>query len=111
MPRRDHHHGVRHSEPSPRPLILEPGRHDAQLCGRPDAVGIVRSPARRPWPASARGEDGEYVSEKDHGYNFEVPANAQIRRSFDPVPLKDMGRFNHEAVAVDRRRLGYRLPD
>ncbi len=37
---------------------------------------------------------------KDHGYNFEVPATAQIGLA-DPVPLKAMGRFNHEAVAVD----------
>jgi secreted PhoX family phosphatase len=34
-----------------------------------------------------------------HGYNFEVPASAT--GPVDPVPLKDMGRFNHEAVAVD----------
>lgn len=38
----------------------------------------------------------------DHGFNFEVPARADIQL-VDPVPLKDMGRFNHEAVAVDPR--------
>lgn len=38
--------------------------------------------------------------EKDHGYNFEVPASKKIRLA-NPIPLKDMGRFNHEAVAVD----------
>ncbi len=38
--------------------------------------------------------------EKDHGYNFEV--RAQFRGGLaDPVPLTAMGRFNHEAVAVD----------
>ncbi len=37
---------------------------------------------------------------KDHGYNFEVPASS-VRRLCDPVPLKAMGRFNHEAIAVD----------
>lgn len=37
--------------------------------------------------------------EKDHGYNFEVFANDKIRPTA-PVPLKAMGRFNHEAVAV-----------
>ncbi len=36
----------------------------------------------------------------DHGYPFEVPATAEPRLA-DPVPLKAMGRFNHEAVAVD----------
>ena len=36
--------------------------------------------------------------EKDHGYNFEVPASASVHLT-DPVPIKPMGRFNHEAVA------------
>ena len=38
--------------------------------------------------------------EKNHGYNFEVPATAHpvLAR---PVPLKAMGRFNHEAIAVE----------
>ena len=38
--------------------------------------------------------------EKDHGYNFEVPGVAD-GRLVEPVPLKAMGRFQHEAVAVD----------
>ncbi|MEX2216517.1 MAG: alkaline phosphatase PhoX [Phycisphaeraceae bacterium] len=38
---------------------------------------------------------------RDHGFNFEVPALAD--GPCDPVPLKAMGRFNHEAVAVDPR--------
>lgn len=37
--------------------------------------------------------------EQPHGYLFEVPADAD--GPVDPVPLKDMGRFVHEAVAVD----------
>lgn len=36
---------------------------------------------------------------KDHGWVFEVPARAT--GPVDPVPLKAMGRFNHEAAAVD----------
>jgi secreted PhoX family phosphatase len=36
----------------------------------------------------------------DHGYNFDVPASAQPALA-KAVPLKAMGRFNHEAVAVD----------
>ena len=39
--------------------------------------------------------------ETDHGYNFEVPALA--RGLVEPTPLKAMGRFYHEAVAVDAR--------
>lgn len=35
----------------------------------------------------------------DHGWVFEVPAGAT--GLVDPVPLKAMGRFNHEAAAVD----------
>lgn len=37
--------------------------------------------------------------EKDHGYVFEVPA--KHKGLVEPVPIKAMGRFNHEAVAVD----------
>jgi secreted PhoX family phosphatase len=36
---------------------------------------------------------------QDHGWVFEVPASATS--AIDPVPLKAMGRFNHEAAAVD----------
>lgn len=36
---------------------------------------------------------------KNHGYNFEVPASAN--GPVTAVPLKEMGRFAHEAVAVD----------
>ncbi|GAB3653577.1 PhoX family protein [Glycomyces tarimensis] len=35
----------------------------------------------------------------EHGYVFEVPPDAP--QEVDPVPLKEMGRFVHEAVAVD----------
>ena len=38
---------------------------------------------------------------EDHGYNFEVPAAAN--GLVTPVPLKAMGRFAHEAIAVDPR--------
>ncbi|MGE0552813.1 MAG: alkaline phosphatase PhoX, partial [Gemmatimonadales bacterium] len=37
--------------------------------------------------------------ERPHGYVFEVPAAA--RSAVTPVPLKAMGRFVHEAVAID----------
>jgi secreted PhoX family phosphatase len=38
---------------------------------------------------------------KPHGYCFEVPASAN--NNLAPVPLKAMGRFTHETVAVDKR--------
>ena len=43
------------------------------------------------------GRDEGY--DEPHGYIFEVPAAAE--GPVDPVPLKAMGRFVHEAVAVD----------
>jgi secreted PhoX family phosphatase len=47
-------------------------------------------------------KEGAYqeTAEKDHGYVFEVPATEDISLA-PPVPIKAMGRFNHEAVAVD----------
>jgi uncharacterized protein len=38
-------------------------------------------------------------AETNHGYNFEIPAVG--KKLVIPVPLKAMGRFNHEAVCVD----------
>ncbi len=45
---------------------------------------------------SRAGEDG---LSQDHGWVFEVPA--AHRGLVHPVPLKAMGRFNHEAACVD----------
>ncbi len=39
------------------------------------------------------------TANRDHGWVFEVPANAE--RQVEPVPLTAMGRFNHEAACVD----------
>lgn len=36
---------------------------------------------------------------KDHGFVFEVPMNS--KEMVTPIPIKTMGRFNHEAVAID----------
>ena len=38
-------------------------------------------------------------TEQDHGYNFEIPAVTNPTM-VPPIPLRDMGRFNHEAVCV-----------
>ncbi|MDJ0618795.1 MAG: DUF839 domain-containing protein [Calothrix sp. MO_192.B10] len=48
---------------------------------------------------TTQGANGEEIR---HGYNFDVPATAKIGFA-DPIPLKEMGRFSHEAVAVDPR--------
>jgi len=45
-------------------------------------------------------ESGRVIGrDKKHGYIFEVPASSQ--QAVEPVPLKAMGRFEHEAAAVD----------
>jgi len=44
--------------------------------------------------------DFEGRVEKEHGYVFEVPATTEIMRA-TPRPIREMGRFNHEAVAYD----------
>jgi secreted PhoX family phosphatase len=44
-------------------------------------------------------EGPEQGRERAHGYVFEVPVSATA--PVDPVPLQAMGRFVHEAVAVD----------
>lgn len=52
------------------------------------------------WISSEETTQGETQGWlKDHGYNFEVAATAEDEVT--PVPLKAMGRFVHEAVAVD----------
>lgn len=52
------------------------------------------------WLSCEETEDkaGDLVG-KDHGYVFEVPAYAEGLAA--PVPLKAMGRFKHEAIAID----------
>ena len=70
-------------------------------------AGTIRNCAGGPTPwnswitceedVSRTGQNG---NAKMHGYNFEVPASADIQVA-EPVALKAMGRFNHEAVAVE----------
>lgn len=47
-------------------------------------------------------ETARYLNTRAHGYNFEVPATTKMGL-VEPVPLVEMGRFRHEAVAVDAR--------
>jgi uncharacterized protein len=58
---------------------------------------------RTPWASWISCEEttwGEaHGRDRDHGYCFEVPATATSEVT--PVPLKAMGRFVHEACAVD----------
>ncbi len=71
-------------------------------------IGTVRNCAGgiTPWnswitceeTAFKKGDEKGFL-EKDHGYNFEIPASENIGL-IEPVPIKAMGRFVHEAVAV-----------
>jgi len=71
-------------------------------------AGTIRNCAggTTPWASWLTCEEdltraGSGGASRDHGWVFEVPAAA--RGLADPVPLTAMGRFNHEAAAVDPR--------
>jgi hypothetical protein len=52
------------------------------------------------WLSCEESVDGRLTGwGQEHGYIFEVPAGAEGQVT--PVPLKAMGRFVHEAIAVD----------
>ena len=55
---------------------------------------------KTPWDTWLTCEETEDVRDRPHGYVFEVdPYDTAANR--DPRPIKALGRFSHEAVAVD----------
>jgi secreted PhoX family phosphatase len=71
-------------------------------------IGTVRNCAGGPTPwntwisCEETNQRATGNFEKEHGYNFEVPARMEMGIE-PPFPLIAMGRFSHEAVAVDPR--------
>lgn len=53
------------------------------------------------WLTCEETTEGTPDREQPHGYVFEVPSSAT--GPVDPVPLKALGRFVHEALAIDPR--------
>src|SRR5688572_25681687 len=71
-------------------------------------VGTVRNCAGgvTPWGSWISSEESLENSSttnyaQNHGYNFEVPIDTVPGTPANPQPLRHLGRFNHEAVAVD----------
>lgn len=60
-----------------------------------------------PWHTWLTCEESDVVLAKPHGYVFEVDP----LRGGNPEPIRAMGRFEHEAVAFDRRGRAYLTED
>ena len=65
-----------------------------------------------PWNTWLTCEENTSINKKEsisHGYVFEVDPKKDYLQ--EPVPLKNMGRFSHEAVAFDRHGYAYLTED
>ena len=60
-----------------------------------------------PWETWLTCEEDDSVLAKPHGYVFEVDPWTRG----NPEPIRAMGRFEHEAVAFDRRGIAYLTED
>ena len=61
------------------------------------------------WLSCEENIDKKDSKKTPHGYVFEIdPRKKELEK---PIPLKAMGRFNHEAVAFDRFNNAYLTED
>ena len=83
-------------------LVLDPDTLEVEQQYR-SLAGTIRNCAggTTPWGSWLTCEEAKLGgdTEPGHGWVFEVPA--AHRGLVDPVPLKAMGRFNHEAAVID----------
>ncbi|MDI2128940.1 alkaline phosphatase PhoX [Yinghuangia seranimata] len=90
--------------------VVEADRHGRRIREYVGVAGTSTNCAggRTPWETWLTCEEtedlaGQNGATKDHGYVFEVePYDKHANR--DPKPIKALGRYAHEAVAVDPRR-------
>jgi secreted PhoX family phosphatase len=83
-------------------VVFDPTGEGVEVATHPSLTGLLRpcGGGPTPWGSWLAAEETTATTNGiRHGYVFEVPAAADA--PVDPVPLVAMGRFNHEAVAVD----------
>jgi uncharacterized protein len=75
------------------------GKAGAFIDARDSLSGTIRNCAggATPWNSWLSCEETTLFTTMPHGYIFDVPVDGYG----DPIPIRDMGRFSHEAVAVD----------